>query len=84
MQRKGAFCVCEYEERLMRSWSNAVENFSRVISLLTGSEVRSPQHKRLRAEAEVSRLHFENTHLMLQLHYRDYGCLNAASPASWR
>jgi hypothetical protein len=79
MQPQNAHGVCELEQRLMRGWSSAVEDFSRVISILTGSAERSPQHHLLRAEAEAARLHLNNTHVAWQFHCRDHGCSIASA-----
>jgi hypothetical protein len=69
--------VCDCERQLMSSWYTAVEDFSRIASMLTVCDVDTAEYLRLKARAESARLHFDNVHTMWQLHCREHGCQTA-------
>jgi hypothetical protein len=65
VQPTSAYAVCEIEQQLMCSWSLAVEDFSRVISMFSASEAGTREYSRLRSEAENARLSTSTTHISI-------------------
>jgi hypothetical protein len=64
---------CERRNHLVREWHEAVVKFSHSVSQLKAC-IGDANFAKQRQETEITRLHAENAHTVLELHGSEHGC----------